>query len=91
MNDTILAGGCCGSDNSCSANGCTGVAATCKKDDCCKKGTDKKTCSDCGTELKSGEIYKDICTTCMPHFGLRHGRCERLLWDCICIKESTWE
>ena len=90
--DTILTAGCCGSDSSCSASGCTGDAKTCKKADCCKKGdSEKKSCDKCGTALKSGMKYEDICTTCNPTFKEWCSGCERRLWDCMCIKPHTWE
>ncbi|MBX9940436.1 MAG: hypothetical protein K2Y32_14350 [Candidatus Obscuribacterales bacterium] len=48
-------------------------------------------CSDCGSALKSGLKYENICTTCQPQFNSRCGGCQRLLWDCMCIRPHTWE
>lgn len=45
----------------------------------------------CGSKLKSGLKYKDVCTTCNPQYATRCGGCQRLLWDCMCIKPHTWE
>lgn len=59
-------------------------------------GTDKATCaasgcSTCGTELKSGMKYQNVCTTCDPTYNNWCGGCQRRLWDCMCIKPHTWE
>jgi len=48
-------------------------------------------CTTCGDTLKSGLKYKDICTTCQPVFMQRCSGCQRLLWDCLCIRPHTWE
>lgn len=45
----------------------------------------------CGSKLKSGLKYKNVCTTCNPQYATRCGGCQRLLWDCMCIKPHTWE
>lgn len=92
--DTILASCSCGKDGGCSDKGCTGDAKTCTANPCCKKDTDseEKSCPNCGsTDLKSGLKYTDICLDCEPAYKARCGGCQRLLWDCMCIKPHTWE
>ncbi|MGE0264734.1 MAG: hypothetical protein AB7V06_18810 [Candidatus Obscuribacterales bacterium] len=50
-----------------------------------------KSCPTCGDTLKGGMKYTDICTTCEPTYKNRCGGCQRLLWDCMCIRPHTWE
>jgi len=53
---------------------------------------EKKCCPKCGnTALKGGIKYQDICTTCEPVYLNRCSGCQRLLWDCMCIRPHTWE
>lgn len=96
--DTILMSCSCGSSGGCSTTGCTGDAATCSADPCCRKGdadakaeADANDCPKCGSELKSGLKYTDICLECEPVYKARCGGCQRILWDCMCIKPHTWE
>ncbi|MCA9814924.1 MAG: hypothetical protein R3C24_05105 [Cyanobacteriota/Melainabacteria group bacterium] len=104
--DTILMGCSCGSSGGCSTTGCTGDATTCSADPCCRKGdadsgadndtdtrtdSEAKSCPNCGSELKSGLKYTDICLECEPAYKARCSGCQRILWDCMCIKPHTWE
>ena len=52
---------------------------------------EKKNCPKCGSALKGGIKYEDICTTCEPVYLNRCSGCQRLLWDCMCIRPHTWE
>lgn len=66
---------------------CATVAAA----DChCQKDKDP-VCPTCSTVLKGGLKYENICTTCNPQFLNRCGGCQRLLYDCMCIRPHTWE
>lgn len=53
--------------------------------------TKDETCAKCKTPLVGGIKYQGICTTCEPVYLTRCGSCYRTLWDCICVRPSTWE
>ena len=98
--DTILMGCSCGSSGGCSTTGCTGDAATCSADPCCRKGAadaeakaeaDANACPKCCSELNNGLKYTDICLECQPAYKARCGGFHGNLWDCMCIKPHTWE
>lgn len=79
---------------SCAAScNCADKASGCNSKDSCCNGKDSscKNCSKCGSQLKSGMKYENVCTSCEPVYLNRCSGCQHLLWDCMCIKPHTWE
>ena len=50
-----------------------------------------KCCPKCGNALVGGIKYQDVCTVCEPVYLTRCCSCYRLLWNCFCVRPSTWE
>lgn len=75
----------CGASCSCkSANGLGCSSCSCQP-------ADEGNCKTCGSALKSGIKYQNICTVCQPIYKGRCSGCQHLLWDCMCIRPHTWE
>ncbi len=68
----------------------TTCANTCGQS-CAKPSCKEHSCGKCGSKTKSGMKYENVCTTCEPVYLNRCSGCQRILWDCMCIKPHTWE
>lgn len=69
----------------------TTCANTCGQSNANHNCQDNKPCGKCGNATKSGMKYENVCTVCEPVYLNRCSGCQRILWDCMCIKPHTWE